>query len=337
LQFLTLVAIIATLVLIVVPFSRAADFSTDLSRTISKIPFGADVAAMGNTTAPDFSSSNPAITGMGRDYIGGVTATFGLLTFRNGPAVQIYSVSGNAKLPVGALQVTYSRASSGKSAMSETDDIQINMLSSWDFQYGLPVGKGLLLSGDELFAGVSYTHTNGTIMFRSVMADYDPAWIASLRSASTSNSLGFGLAYKPTKKLTLTSLYCKSWDRGDELLFDDLGNVLDKSGSKGQSDTVRFSASYQLFPLTLIAADYQHLFSTGINTDQYYFGIEQYIIAELLAVYGGWADGGWTTGLGIYFKHGGINAAVMFNPAREMDNHFGGESRLIMFSSYLTF
>ena len=309
---------------------KAEEFSTGVAKTISEIPFGADVAGMGNasTATPDFSSKNPALIAVENPNNKsdlGVSGTYGLINFDKGPDVNLYWVSGSVQMPIGVLQFTGSNGQSSTGTI--TDDysqVKFNRNPSIDVQYGLPIAKCLLTSNDSLYVGLSYAYGESKLTYIA-----EPEVFVS---KARTHTVGAGLLYRIGKTVNLGATYDHVWD-STEVFFN--GENVGKE--KDQSDKLRLGVGIQVLPMTFVAADYQHLyFADGSHDDQYFAGIEQYLIKDILAVYGGWANGGTTAGLGIYLEHGGINFAYMHRPFRATEEFFG-KAEVLMISAYATF
>lgn len=312
----------------------AKDFSTALSSTFAQIPVAADQASISTIAVEDFSSSNPAIVGAGKDYKVGAQATYGFVTFGHGPTLQLQAGSIAGRLPkdAGALQLTYVHANSGMSAIDPSNVLGFDGIYAFDLQYGKKIGSGLLLAGDELFAGVSFTHTESKLNFAFPDSN---SGMATTKSKSASNAGTVGIFYKPIKDLRFGALYSKAWETAqDETYF--VGAISGSEHSKSQSDTLRVGASYQLFKTTTIAGDYQHVYIKGAAIDQYSIGIEQYLIPDVLALYASCPNGGLGAGMGLYFEKGGLNIAYQSNPFSDLKPYLGG-ANLFMVSIYGNF
>lgn len=305
---------------------QAADFSTALSKTMAEIPVGADVAGMGNanTASPDFSSSNPAIIGVEgtEKFVAGATATYGHLSFKKGTRINLYSVSASAQLPVGVIQITGTDARSNRAEI-EGEKLQFSSMPSVGLQYGLPVGKSFLLQDDSLYLGLSCDYSQSKM---NVSADSDVFMIKS-----KGYLLGAGILYRFGKVVNLGASYEHAWDKSD-----DFYRGIFETSEKSEAETVRLGLSAQVTSMTLLAVDYQHLYLEGEQADQYFAGVEQYLVKDLLAVYAGYANGGATVGLGVYLKHGGLNVAYLNRTFRQLDE-FLGKSEVVMVSFYGTF
>lgn len=309
--------------------SRAADdFGTAMEIATVNVPPGADVAGMGNvwTATPNFSSNNPAVLPTCGDYKIGGSATYGRINFKNGPDVNLYSGSIAAKLPAGFLQVTYSDARSNTEATKMDVDAKFNASPVINLQYGLSAAKNFLREGDELYLGISYSpYERSKLTFSNAGEDL-------FISESKGYSIGGGFLYKPEKNWNIGGYYSYSRSKGEDtdLVFSET------SYSVSKAEQMRLGLGYQLFPATFLAADYQHLNLDGEKKDQYFAGIEQGIIKDILYLYGGWADSGPTAGLGIYFKNGGINLAYMHNPFNELKPYLG-RAEVFMATAYINF
>ena len=326
-------SILAVLALLLVAGNcYAEDFSTALAKTMSQIPDGADVAGMGNasTATPEFSSRNPAIIAVEskEKFNASGTATYGLINFSNGPKIDLYSVSGTFKLPVGAMQINLSNAGSNVGAVDEMTDAQFNSAPSINLQYGLKLGKNVLADDDSLYGGVSYSY--GTSKITMHVADPILGDIFDI-TKSTSKEVGLGALYQ-FGVVNVGAFYAHSWDSADEYINDALDNT-----TKSQTDTLRLGLGVHVTSSTYVAMDYRHLYlPNGEHDDQYYIGLEQYIIKDVLALYAGYADGGATAGVGIYGKSCGLNLGYMHRPFRATEEVFG-KAEVFMLSIYGTF
>jgi hypothetical protein len=317
---------------------HAADFSTALNKALAEVPVGADVAGMGgtNTASPDFSSSNPAIIGVEgtEKFKASATATYGYLSFKSGMRINLYSLSVAAQLPVGVIQVTGIDAKSNTVSLGEfgDDKLKFNSMPSIGLQYGLPVAKNLLLKEDSLYLGVSYNYSQSKMTGRSVIGTPATTFVVDLKNESIGQMAGVGALYRIGKLVNVGASYGHTWDKAKDFYNGELD-----SETRSESDTLRLGLSAQITPMTMIAFDYQHLYlPAGERDDQYFAGAEQYLIKDLLAVYGGYANGGITGGLGLYLEHGGLNLAYVNRGLRQLDE-FLGKSEIWMVSVYGTF
>lgn len=314
---------------------HAADFGTALTSTFAQIPVAADQAAIPTVALEDFSSPNPAVIAAGQDYKVGAQATYGFVTFKNGPTLQLEAGSVAAKLPkeFGTLQFTYVHANSRMSPLDPFDSLGFDGIYSFDLQYGKKVGSSLLLSGDELFLGAEFTHTESKLR----MASFDPTvpMTATAGSKTRSNGGTVGFYYKPTAKLRFGGLYAKAWETEEDVLSID-GAAVGSDSFKSQTDTLRVGSSFQVFPLTTIAADYQHVYVKGGSIDQYSIGLEQYIVEKALALYVSTPNGGVSAGVGLYFDKCGINVTYQHKPFQDLEKYLG-RSDLFMVSLYGNF
>jgi len=308
---------------------NAEEFSTAFPKTVSEIPDGADAAALGGATVavPDFSSKNPsviAVPPVGEktpDF--GVYANYGFIKFKNGPDVNLGFISGTAKLPVGVLQIMGSYAASDTGKMDEFNNIKINSSPYVGFQYGLSIVK-------DLYFGISYTYSESEItMQTSIENPLD----LEIISKSKGHEVGAGMLYQLLKnKVNLGLFYAHSWDEEKTFIDGSLDNA-----EKSQTDQVRFGVSAKITSMTMISAEVRHYwFPNGVTDTQFFAGIEQYLIKDSLALYGGYANGGATAGLGVYFKNGGLNLAYMYRPFRATEE-FLGKAEAIMLSVYVSF
>lgn len=328
-------------VLAMVPAAYAKDFGSAFSAAVSNIPQGADVGGMGNAwvATPEFSSLNPAIIAIlpkPEEFHATLMPTYGIIGFSKGPDIQLYSVSVTGKLPynLGVLQVAYS---DGWSNFAQTADpatsLKINSSPTIDVQYGLKVGKNLIFKGDELYAGVGYAHGESKISMRSEFFDpeFEETFTVNAFEKGYSDSVSVGMVYRPTKNINIGAFYSHSWDKNTSSVAGFANET-----SRSETDSLRLGVGLQITETTFIAADYQHLSIDGVRFDQWFAGVEQGIIKDLLYIYAGWAADGPTAGVGIYFKHGGLNISYSANQSRDLKPHLG-KSEVIMLSAYLTF
>lgn len=304
----------------------AQDFGIALTKAFSEIPDGADVASMGNasTATPAFSSRNPAIVAVEVEDVKttvGATGTYGYIHFGNGPSVNLYSGSLAARLPYGTVQITYSNGSSDSRKFTDSDTVKFDEIPSVELQYGFSLGK--IFGDDALYGGVSYGYSESKLTLNNVTFLSEGLFRNTIVSEGSGHTFGTGMLYQIYKAINLGALYLHSWDGSRESVTSN-GAVVDILRSKSQADELRVGIGIQVTPITFVAGDYRHLYlPDGQRDDQYYAGIEQGIIKDVLYIYGGWANGGTTTGIGLYFKHGGVNLAYMHRPMRALEEHLG--------------
>jgi len=312
---------------------HAEDFSTALSKTLSEIPSGADEASgIPSTAALDFSSKNPAIIAAGtasgtepKSKVG-ATINYGFISFKNGLDVNTGSMSGTVKMPVGVAQLTISDGRSNTGDIDEYSDIKFNSFPSAELQYGLKVA-------DSLYAGVSYTYSQSKITSNMTMEDEASGepYNLSLTSKEKSNELGAGILYR-LGKLNLGAFYGHSWDQSRNYVDGTL-----ESTDNSKTDQLRLGASIQILPTTMLAMDYRYFwFPDSIHDAQYFAGVEQYVYKDIIALYGGYANGGAATGLGVYFENGGLNLAYMYRPFRSTEKYLG-KAEVLEVLLYLNF
>ena len=319
---------------IVVSNTHAADFGQALSLAIANVPPGADVAGMGNAwvATPEFSSNNPAVMTTDNNFHGGLQATYGRINFKTGLDINIYSGTVSGKLPVGVLQVTYSKADSGMGMADFGLDegfnpgLKFNSVSSLEIQYGLKAGKDWLLDGDELYLGLSYEPVSKS-KFSFFLQGRE-----SVVFTSKGYSIGGGFLYKPAKDWNFGGSYTqsRSKDKQEYLLVEESEEY------KSRTDTYRLGVGYQILPMTFLAADWQYLDIDGFKIDQLFAGLEQGIIKDFLYLYGGWASSGPTVGVGAYFENSGLNLAYMHRPFKDMEQYLG-EANIYMATAYINF
>lgn len=326
-------------VMAIVPAAYAKDFGSAFSAAVSNIPQGADVGGMGNAwvATPEFSSLNPAIIAIlpkPEEFHATLMPTYGIIGFSKGPDIQLYSVSVTGKLPVGCLQISFS---DGWSNMAQTADpatsLKINSSPTIDVQYGFKVGKNLIFKGDELYAGLGYAHGESKISMRSEFFDPEVEETFTVNAAEKgySDSVSVGMVYRPTKNINIGAFYSHSWDKSDSFVEGEFVESF-----RGNTNQLRLGAGVQVTELTFLALDYQHLSIDGVRFDQWFAGVEQGIIKDFLYFYGGWAADGPTCGIGMYFKHGGINFSYAASQYRDLKPYLG-RSEIFMLSAYLTF
>ncbi len=307
--------------------AEAEDFSTAVSKALEEIPVGADVPFNASTMA-GFSTRNPAgIAAVEKDASKfGVNGTYGHIGFKNGLNVDLYSPSVTVNSSVGVFQLTFTDAKSNNAALLDgTSNFQFNKVQSIDLQYGFPIAGNFLVADDSLYLGLSGSHSMSDVT--TTLAE-----VGSLNTQSKGNAVGIGAMYRIGKIANFGAFYERSWDGADDFVdgsFD--------ANSKSQSSKLRLGTSVQITSTTLLAVDYQHLYlAGGENADQYFFGAEQYLIKDALALYGGYADGGIAAGLGFYSSHAGINLAYQRHLFQSLEQYFG-KANMFMVSAYWTF
>jgi opacity protein-like surface antigen len=318
-------------VLLVANMAIAADFEDASSLISINAPAGADVAGMGNVWAslPDFSSNNPATYAAGVDVDkckGSVSGTYTMLGFRHGPNVNAFSLSPAVKLPVGFLKATIVGANSANSGTNMGIDMKYNSLMSVNVGYGFKAADDVLVKGDKFFVGVDATPYSRSKLTFSFLDQ------RIAKSESDSYAVGAGVLYQPTKAVNFGAYY--SYGRGESKDTDFMFGETEKSRFTDQQ--LRIGASWQVLPMTLVAADWQYVNLNGYRKGQLFAGVEQGIIKDFLYVYAGWAANGPTAGIGMYFKKGGINVAYMSTPFSESDRYLG-RSQVITAGAYYTF
>jgi len=328
----------------------SANFDTAMGIAEANVPPGADVACMGNawTATPDFSTNNPAVIAIMEDLRAGGSFTYGLMNFEDGPDISIYSTTVQGKLPVGFMEITYSQGTSGTGATDMDTylardliyvktDIEFDSIRSIDMQYGLKVKDNFLKEGDRLFLGLSVSpYAKSKLLFKERLLIksksrllFKSSSIDFMQAKSKGYAVGFGFCYMLPNRIGIGSYYQYSHDKSEETNL--WNNMTVKSA--GHTDLFRFGASWQMFPLTFIAADYQHIAMEGAHKNQAFVGIEQGIIKDSVYLYGGWAGDGPTTGIGIYLKYGGINVAYMHHAFNDLEP-FLGKTQIGMVTIY---
>ena len=138
----TALCLVASL-LLTAGVAGAQDFSTALTKSISQIPDGPDVASMGgcaNTAlTSDYSTRNPgsvdALDAEPRNKVG-FSAAYGNVSFKNGPSVNLYILSTAVRFPVGTLQISYFDGGSNTGTLDKYDTLKFDNFPSVDTQYG---------------------------------------------------------------------------------------------------------------------------------------------------------------------------------------------------------
>lgn len=326
--------------------SQGADFPDALAIAVANLPPDASNAGMGNCWAatPNFGSNSPAVTAMyPEDVKASVSGLYAIVNFKNGPNLNAYQGSVLARLPIGVAQVSYSNGASN--TFHEVGDgyensLKFNSLPSVDVQYGFKAAQDLFDVGDALYLGVGYLYSGGKISSRTVLASPATSWGNDLVSESTSHGVSGAATYQLMKKATLGVFYRHTWDKTEDNATILDGSFSENAVSRAESNQFRIGVSAQVTDLTLLALDFQHVNfyddTRNASFDQWFAGIEQGIIKDVLYAYGGWAADGPTAGLGLYFPKGGINVAYMSKPFRDLEP-FLGKAQMVMLSGYLNF
>ncbi len=293
---------------------QAKDFATALEITLSEIPDGGDIAAMGNPAVRrDFSTKNPAVTGasiVSKNVV--VCANYGLFAFKNGFDMSLYSVSAMTKLPLGITRLTVTEGNSTTGGIDEIGDIKLNGLTSIELQYGLPLS-------DDLYGGIVYTHNRSKLTIDTMFFDETVGvpFDVELASETRSHEIGVGLLYRLGEKVDLGFFYNRASSRSRDYVND-----IKEGTARSATDQLRAGFSAQLALGTVLAAEYRHFWFEEERDAQYFAGIEQYL-NKIVALYCGYANGGATAGLGIYLKNGGLNLAYMHRPFRSTEDFLG--------------
>ncbi len=329
-KIMVVVAVMFMAMLAVV--ANAEEFGTAFQKTVSEMPDGADAMAIGGATTavPDFSSKNPALLAVKvseKPIRGSVFANYGFIKFNNGPNTSMASLSATAKLPVGVLQVVGNCAGSNTGELGDFDSIKINSSPSIGIQYGLQVP-----ALKDLYVGASYTYSQSRITARTTFVD---PLDTEIISKSKSHEVGVGGLYQPSffdKKVSVGIFFAHSWDE-EKSYIDNLYEEMARS----QTDQIRFGVSAKVTSMTMISAEIRHYWlPDGATSLQYFIGVEQYIVKDFFAIYGGCANGGVAGGAGVYFENGGVNLAYMYRPFRATED-FLGKAQMTMLSAYYTF
>lgn len=297
--------------------AEAHDFATALETTTWNVPAGADIAAMGNADASawGWSSNNPAMaafTKTDNPSMCGASFNYGVINFNRGPDLSFYSVTGGVKIPIGFLQTTYSYFSSESDSTKIGVDIEFQPSKILELVWANKIHENLLFQNDELYFGIETAFSSSKMTF-----SLNDRNLSQIKSKGNMGILGF--LYKPNRKINVGSYYARSWDKTREK--DLILNTSESASST--SDQFRFGVSCQALPMTFFAIDYQFLNLDGKKENQVFAGIEQGVVKDFIYLYGGWANRGPTTGLGAYFKNGGLNFAYMKNPFDELRPYFG--------------
>ena len=299
----------------------------------ASLPIGADTGAMGGIgTLEEFSSANPAISAIMSEGSMSGTINYGYFQFEK---IKLETVSGSVAGKIGSavLQVGFAHGETPLRFLNPQESFRIKKSDTIDFQFGGKVSNGIFIAGDELYFGVGYAFTEG-VQGGVFLVQTSKGIIANegeIESYSHSGTIGF--AYKPIKNVTLGGFGSRIWTTSQLKV-----NGWKDSETKSFHDVGHLGFSVKAFEGTTLAGDYQHLSFSDSETkiDQYFLGVEQYLIKDTLAVYGGWANGGLTTGIGVYFKNGGLNLSYGHNIAKETKEFFGS-CEALMASGYFNF
>ena len=326
---------VAAMFLTVPAICSAADFGTALSIVTSNIPPGADVAGMGNcwVALPGFSANNPANVAAGDPFCFGALYSYWLIAFKRGPNLNVHISSASVALPKGVLQVNFSSANSGSAGTAMDVDAKFAYAPTIELMYGVKAFESLLRDGDKLYLGVGGSLSTAKMNFS-----------LSGQNMLVSRTRGFqaktGFLYQPMKGLNFGGMYSYLCDRNDDrkLNINEDDGLQSWSAKRSTSDIHQFrlGVSWQVLPRLLLAADYQHLNIGHVKRDQYFVGAEFYVIKEVLAVYGGWANSGPTAGISAYWKWGGANVAYMNNTFDDLNRHLG-RSQMVMATVFMNF
>jgi len=316
--------------LIIVSQATAHDFGTALSIATYNIPYGADVAGMGNADAAawGWSSNNPAMTAFERKDtpVRGVgSIVYGIADFKKGPKLSYGSVSGVVKTRYGFFQVNYNYLGSGSHSTKVGYDTGFNPSKAIELFWANKIKENLFCPGDEFYAGLEIGTSLSKLTFSLDNKNL-------LKSSSRGNYGAMGFLYKPNGKINVGGYYLRSWERNRER------DLIYRSSetSSSTSNKLKIGVGFQILPLTYAEIDYQLLNIAGSKENQVFAGVEQYVVKNALALYAGWANHSPTAGIGIYFPKGGFNLAYMENPFRELEPHFG-KARIIEASIYFYF
>ncbi len=329
--------VIVTLMLVLflmITKGHAASFNESLTAVSLSLPMGADVGAMGNIgTLEEFSSANPAITSIMKNGNASTAVNYGYFDFSK-THLQTISASVTGRVGKVVMQVGAGHAESPMREVDEFSSFRIKRNDVIDFQIGGNVSSGILFDDDELYVGVGYAFTKGVqdgIFFTPTPAT---TLVSVATMDSTSHAATLGFAYKPIKQITLGGYGSRTWSETQATY----NGWQDSEVAKSFCDVGHLGFSAKLGKNTTLAGDYQHISFSDSSTkfDQHYVGVEQYLIPETLAIYFGDANGGFTTGAGLYFKAGGLNLSYGNSLSRETKNTLG-KADAFMVSGYFSF
>ncbi|MEI7890851.1 MAG: hypothetical protein WCI36_02685 [bacterium] len=309
--------------------SCGASFDESLTAVSSGLPMGADVAAMGGIcTLEDFSSANPAVTSISSGATRSGTINYGNFQFKKN---MLEVVSGSVASSVGdvVLQLSFAHGETPLRFLSSEELFRIKRSDTLDFQFGGNVFHGLLLDGDEVYLGMGYSFNKSVQDGITFAATSRNEFVVD----SSSHGVTIGFAYKPIKQVTIGGFGSRIWTNSTSIDDGWQNSEISSFHSIGH-----LGISAKIIEGTTLAFDYQSLSFSDSDTkfDQYFLGIEQYLIRDHVAVYGGLANGGLTTGIGLYFKNGGLNLSYGNNIAKETKEFFGS-CDAYMASVYLNF
>lgn len=301
---------------------RAASFDEAMTAVSASLPQGADVASMGNIgTLEDFTSSNPAVTAIVGEGNFSSTVNYGYFSFEK-TRLQTVSASLGSKLSKNAfLQVGVGHAESPMKFIDEANAFRIKKNDGLSLQLGAKVASNIATNGDELYLGVGYGYAQSEQEGIALIPFELGIWNASLSSETKTQTATLGVAYKPIKKVTVGAFGSRSWNRSHY----SADGERDPATYRDFSDVLHVGFSAKVLEGTTVAADYQHVSFSDSDTqfDQYFAGIEQYIVKDTLALYGGYANGAPTAGLGVYLKNGGLNLSYSHDLLKETKQYLG--------------
>jgi hypothetical protein len=248
------------------------------------------------------------------------TVNYGYFQFEK---TQLSTISGSLTGKVGnaVLQIGFGHAESPMRPLDELESFQIKKNDTIDFQIGGKVASGIFLSDDELYVGAGYAFTQSSQAGVFITPTPATTFIDEVEMNSDSHSATLGLAYKPIKPITLGAFGSRTWN-SSQFTYN---GWQDPEKSNSFYDVAHLGFSAKLLEGTTLAADYQRIsFSdSGTVFNQYYVGVEQYLIKDTLALYAGVANGGPTAGLGVYFKNGGLNLSYGHDVLKETKQYLG--------------
>lgn len=312
---------------------HAASSEESFTAISVSLPMGADVAGMGNIgTLEGFSSSNPAVTSIMKEGKMSGTVNYGNFQFEK---TRLETISGSVTGKVGdaILQVAFGHGESPSRWISDSQKYKIKN-NTIDLQAGGNVARGMLFADDELYVGIGYAFTESVQSSTLIIPTPSETFIDDVVMDSQSHGATLGFAYKPIKEITIGAFGSRIWN-SSRMTVNGWSN---EEVFKSFNDVAHAGASAKVFELTTVAADYKRLsFSDSSTTfDQFYVGIEQYLIKDVLALYVGDANGGLTAGLGIYFKNGGLNLSYGHDMLKETKEYLG-KADAYMASAYFNF
>lgn len=313
--------------------AQAASFDESMTAVSASLPLGADVGAMGNVgTLEEFSSNNPAISSiMGEGNVSG-TANYGYFKFAKSN-LQTVSASITKKIGPAALQVAVGHGETPTSNIGEFETFRIKESNTLNLQLGGEVASGMI-GNDVLYAGLGYTYGQSTQKGSFPVLVEEEFFISKYSSETKSHGATVGAAYKPIKEVTIGAFATRTWNRSEFTMDGVEGSEV----SKSFSDIHHLGFAYKIFEGTTLAGDYQQVRFSNSSTkfNQYFVGVEQYVVKDIVALYAGIANEAPTAGIGVYFTNGGLNLSYGHNMLRETKAYLGS-CDAYMASTYFNF